>query len=76
MSQDFCPSPARRRLALLSKWGDIPRNTVPGDEYPRNIASPPEGRMLQEYRHLPFRIFAPHICDVVYSNNFVILSSY
>jgi hypothetical protein len=24
----------------------------------------------------PFRIFAPHICDVVYSNNFVILSSY
>ena len=36
----------------------------PGDECPRNIAP-------------PFRIFAPpHICDVVYSNNFVILSSY
>jgi hypothetical protein len=32
-------------------------------ECPRNIAP-------------PFRIFAPHICDVVYSNNFVILSSY
>jgi hypothetical protein len=36
---------------------------------------PPEGRMPQEYRP-PFRIFASHICDVVYSNNFVILSSY
>jgi hypothetical protein len=24
----------------------------------------------------PFKIFAPHICDVVYSNHFVILSSY
>ena len=24
----------------------------------------------------PFRIFASHICDVVYSNNFVIFSSY
>jgi hypothetical protein len=24
----------------------------------------------------PFRIFAPHICNMVYSNNFVILSSY
>jgi hypothetical protein len=34
-----------------------------GGEYPRNIAP-------------PFRIFASNICDVVYSNNFVILSSY
>ena len=32
-------------------------------ECPRNIAP-------------PFRIFASHICDVVYSNNFVILSYY
>jgi hypothetical protein len=39
------------------------------------ISSPTEGRMPQEYRP-PFRIFAPHICGVVYSNDFVILSSY
>jgi hypothetical protein len=44
------------------KGGDILRNITPGGEYPRNIAS--------------FRIFARHICDMVYSNNFMILSFY
>jgi hypothetical protein len=39
--------------------------------------SPPP-RRFAPLSSLPFRIFAPppHICDVVYSNNFVIRSSY
>jgi hypothetical protein len=45
----------------------------PGDEYPRNMA-PRRGANAPGISP-PFRIFAPHICDVVYSNNFVILSS-
>jgi hypothetical protein len=45
-------------------------------EYPRNIA-PPRGANAPGTLPPPtFRIFTPHICDVVYSNNFVILSSY
>jgi hypothetical protein len=52
-------------LRISPPGGEYPRNIAPQwGEYPRNIA--------------PFRIFAPspHIYDVVYSNNFVILSSY
>ena len=37
---------------------------------------PPRGANAPGISHPPFRIFASHICDVVYSNNFVILSSY
>jgi hypothetical protein len=49
LSQDFCPPP--RRFAPLSKGGDtVLRIPPPGDEYPRNIAPSPEGRMPQEYR--------------------------
>ena len=50
LSQDVCPPPRRFVPPPLSKGGDSPRNTAPGDEYPRNIAPPPpEGRMPQEY---------------------------
>ena len=60
LSQDFCSPPP----------GDSPPSQKgpiflgippPGDEYPRNIASPAEGRMPQEYPPPPFRIFDPPI---------------
>jgi hypothetical protein len=61
-------------VTWLSPPGDSPAPPLSKRNiYPRNIA--PMGRI--PYRNIaPFRIFAPHICDVVYSNNFVILSSY
>jgi hypothetical protein len=70
---------------LLSPSGDSPPSQKgaiflgippPGDEYPRNIAPPHRGANAPGISPPPFRIFAPHICNVVYSNNFVILSSY
>jgi hypothetical protein len=71
LSQDFCPPavqeirpPSQKRAIFLG----IP---LPGDEYPRDI-----GECPRNITPSPFRIFTPHICDVVYSNNFVILSSY
>ena len=68
---------------LLSPPGDSPpfqKGAIflgippPGDEYPSNIA-PPHAN-APGISPPPFRIFDPHICDVVYSNNFVIHSSY
>ena len=72
LSQDFCPpppgdSPPSQKGAIFL---GIP---PPGDEYPRNIAPPQRGECPKNIAPPPFRIFAPHICDVVYSNNFVIL---
>jgi hypothetical protein len=63
----FVPTP--QEIRPLSKEAIFLGIPPPGDEYSRN--TPPEGLMPQEYRP-PFRIFASHICDVVYSNNFVI----
>jgi hypothetical protein len=54
-----------KKVLLYRHWGTNILGISPPQrgECPRNIAP-------------PFRIFATHICDVVYSNNFVILSSY
>ena len=72
LSQNFCPppgdSPPSQKGAIFQ---GIP---PPGDEYPRNIAPP--RRANAPGISPPFRIFAPDICDVVYLNNFVVLSSY
>ena len=50
----------------------------PADEYPTNIAPPPRGANAPGISPPPLGYSPPlpHICDVVYSNNFVILSSY
>ena len=65
--------PQEIRTPPLKRGAIFLRISPPGGEYPRNIA--PRGENTLGISP-PFRIFDPHICDVVYSNNFVILSSY
>ena len=72
LSHDFCPPP--RRFVPLSKGGDIPRYTAPGLRITYSNIAPPRGANAPGKP--PLRIFALHICDVVYSKKFVILSSY
>jgi hypothetical protein len=73
----ICPCRCHRTFAPpgdsppSQKGGDIPRNIAPLGENIPGI-SPPRANTLGISP--PFRIFAPHICDVVYSDNFVILS--
>jgi hypothetical protein len=63
LSQDFCPPP--QEIRPPSQKGAIFLGIPPpGDEYPRNIA-PPRGANAPGISLPPFRIFAPHICDVV-----------
>ena len=50
LSQDFCPPPSPGDSPPSQKWAIFLGIPHLGDEYPRNIAPPPEGRMTQEYR--------------------------